>query len=230
MGETIEFQRPDGQTAPGYLATPEHVQNAPGIVVIEEWWGVTDWIKGIADAYAAAGYRALVPDLFRGRTAKIGDEANHLMQGLDFGDATSQDVRGAAQYLKASESGVKAGVTGYCMGGALALLAAMHVPEVDAAVVFYGYPPPQAGDPATIRIPLMAHWSERDEFFAPAGVRTLEERLRAGGVSYEFFWYDARHAFANPAGLGEAGLGNYDERAAQLAWNRTLAFWQRTLR
>src|SRR5690242_9113617 len=140
MGQMIEYTRPDGKTAPGYYAAPEkNADSAPGVVVIEEWWGVTPDIMRIADEYAALGYRALVPDLYRGRTAAVGDEANHLAQGLDFHDAFSQDARGALQHLK--QNNKKAGITGYCMGGAITALAAMHLKEADAAVLFYGIPP-----------------------------------------------------------------------------------------
>ncbi|HET9096515.1 MAG TPA: dienelactone hydrolase family protein, partial [Candidatus Baltobacteraceae bacterium] len=91
MGQMIEFMRPDGQTAPAYLASVEKgADQAPGIVVVAEWWGITADVMRIADEYAALGYRALVPDLYRGRTAAVGDEANHLMEGLDFGDAATQ--------------------------------------------------------------------------------------------------------------------------------------------
>src|SRR5436305_12928344 len=188
MGERIEHSRPDGKTTPAYYASPEKLENAPGIVVISEWWGVTADMTEIADRYAALGYRALVTDLFRGRTAAKGDEATHLMEGLDFGDAATHDVRGAIQHLK--QNGTKVGVTGYCMGGALTLLAAMHVPEADAAVIFYGFPPPEAGDPATIEIPLQCHFAKHDDFFTPAGAEKLEERLKEGKVPYELFWYD----------------------------------------
>ncbi len=227
MGETIEYTRPDGKTAPGYYAQPAGAANAPGIVVIQEWWGVTPATKQIADNYAAAGFRALVPDLFRGRTAAVGDEANHLMEGLDFHDAFSQDVRGALLLLK--QNGARAGVVGYCMGGALALLTAMHVPEADAAVVFYGLPPAEAGDPASIKIPVLLHFGERDEFFKPQAVTQLEERLKEGAVDFRLHWYDAGHGFCNPNQPGNAGLGNYNEQAARLAWDRTLAFFNRTL-
>src|SRR5947199_5307691 len=161
MGESIEYSRPDGTATPGYFAEPEH-HNAAGIVLIEEWWGVTSDMMGIADRYAQLGYRVLLPDLYRGRTAAVGDEANHLMQGLDFMDAAGQDVRGAIAHLK--KTCAKVGVTGYCMGGALTLLAAMYAKEADAAVVFYGFPPPEAGDPATIEIPLQCHFAKHDDF------------------------------------------------------------------
>ena len=196
MGQMIEFVRPDGQRAPGYYAAPKNDGSAPGIVVIEEWWGVTPWIMEIADRYAGLGYRTVIPDLFRGRTAAAGDEATHLMQGLDFADAFSQDVRGALAHLK--DSGSKAGVTGYCMGGALTVLSAMHLKEPDAAVVFYGVPPPEAGDPGTIEIPLQCHFAKQDDFFTPDAVARFEERLKSGKVPYELFWYDAKHGFCNP--------------------------------
>lgn len=225
----IEYTRPDGKAAPAYYAASEKdAQTAPGIVLIEEWWGVTPHIMEIADRYAALGYRVIVPDLFRGRTAAVGDEANHLVEGLDFGDAVSQDIAGALKHLKAN--GKKAGVIGYCIGGALALLAAMHLKDVDAVVCYYGVPPSQAGDPATIEIPLLAHFAEHDDFFTPEKVKEFESRLIDGKVPYELYWYDAKHGFNNPNPVGSAGLGHYNGEAAHQAWERTVAFFKRTLR
>jgi carboxymethylenebutenolidase len=121
MGAMISYKRPDGQSVSGYIAEPEEGEAPlPGIVVIQEWWGLNDQIKGVADKLLASGYRALVPDLYRGKVALAANEAEHLMTGLDFGDAAGQDVRGAVQHLKASGS-PKVGVTGFCMGGALTL-------------------------------------------------------------------------------------------------------------
>ncbi len=222
MGEMITFTRPDGRTAPGYLAHPPQDDGIPGVVMLEEWWGVNQEIKDAAERLASHGFRVLVPDLYRGRVAATGDEANHLMQGLDFVDAATQDARGAAQYLKAR--GGKVGVTGFCMGGALALLCAMKVPEFDAAVIFYGFPPEEAGDPGTIKIPIMGHWALHDEFFPIARVDAIEARLRESGAQYEFHRYDAKHAFCNPR-----GIGNYDHENAERAWERTVAFFKRTL-
>jgi len=113
MGTMIEFARPDGGGTKGYLATAG--QGRPGVVVIQEWWGLNDQICGVADRFARAGYNALAPDLYKGRVTTESDEANHLMTGLDFAGATHQDLRGAAQHLK-SQSG-KVAVMGYCMGG-----------------------------------------------------------------------------------------------------------------
>jgi carboxymethylenebutenolidase len=223
MATTIEFKRPDGQTAPGYLVEPSKPEGAPGVVMLEEWWGVNEEIKQTAQRLAAEGFRVLVPDLFRGRVAATGDEANHLMQGLDFGDAATQDARGAAQFLK--KGGGKVGVIGYCMGGALALLAAMLDPEFDAVVLYYGLPPPEAGDPSKLRIPVMGHWAAHDAFFDISAVDALEAKLKAGNVPHEFYRYDAGHAFANPK-----GIGNYHHESAEAAWRHTVAFFNRTLR
>jgi carboxymethylenebutenolidase len=229
MSKTTSFERPDGQSVGGYLAEPA-AAGAPGIVVIQEWWGVNDQIRGVADRLAAAGYRALVPDLYRGQVALDANEAKHLMDGLNFGDAAGQDVRGAVQFLKGSGS-TKVGVTGFCMGGALTLLAACNVPEADAAVVWYGYPPLEYVDAAKIGAPLMGHWATDDAAFDIAGVDALEGRLRAAGVGYEFFRYDCKHAFANEtADAKNLPFLKYDPKAAELAWQRTMAFLGRHLR
>lgn len=228
MGRRIEYTRPDGGRVPAYYAAPEkEPSTSKAVVVIAEWWGLTSDVMGIADRYAENGFRALVPDLFRGRTAATGDEANHLMEGLDFQDAYSQDVAGALHYLKADSE--KVGVTGYCMGGALTLLTAMHSVEADAAVCFYGIPPVQAGDPGTIEIPLLCHFGKHDEFFPPSRVDELEDRLRSGRVPYRLYWYDAGHGFCNPNQPGNAGLGNYNPTAAHEAWERTIAFFKESL-
>ena len=126
MGTTVSFNRPDRKTVPAYLAEPANPSGAPAIVVIQEWWGINEQIRGVADRLAAAGYLALVPDLYRGKTTVEAEEAHHLMSGLNFGDAASQDIRGAVQYLKTRN--IKVGVTGFCMGGALTLLSACTAP------------------------------------------------------------------------------------------------------
>jgi carboxymethylenebutenolidase len=114
MGEMIQFKRPDGKTCPGYLATPKTGSSAPGFVVIQEWWGLNDQIEKTADRLAEAGYRALVPDFYRGKVTTAADEANQLMTNLNFPDAAGQDIRGAVQYLKQSSKNVAVG--GFCMG------------------------------------------------------------------------------------------------------------------
>ena len=116
MNSTVSYTRPDGQIASAYLAQAKGTSSAPAIVVIQEWWGVNDQIKEVAHRLANEDYQVLVPDLYKGKIALEENEANHLMTGLDFGDAASQDIRGAVQYLKA-QGAPKVGVTGFCMGG-----------------------------------------------------------------------------------------------------------------
>ena len=225
MGEMIRCTRPDGEGLDAWLAEPAAGGAAPGLVVIQEWWGLNDQIKGVAERLAGAGYRALVPDLYRGKLALEANEAEHLMNDLDFADSAGQDIRGAVQYLKATGS-AQVGVTGFCMGGALTLLSAVNVPEADAAVIWYGYPPLEFVDASKIGIPLLGHWATDDAAFAIDGVDQLEIKLDAAGVDYTFHRYDAKHAFANEA-ADEKILPflKYDPAAAELAWERTLAFF-----
>ena len=230
MGKMVDFKRPDGQSLQGYLAEPTQAPGAPGVVVIQEWWGLNAQIKGVADRYAQAGYVALVPDLYRGKSTVEAAEAEHLMTGLNFGDAAGQDVRGAVQYLKSRCA--KVGVSGYGRGGALTLLAAGHVPEADAGVVYYGYPPLEYIDASKIKIPLMAHWAVGDTPFPIANVDKLEQMLRDAGVAFEFHRYQAIHAFANETQVGANRLPitEYKPEAAATAWERTLDFFGKKLR
>jgi carboxymethylenebutenolidase len=214
MGMMNYFARPDGKATKGYLAIAG--RGRPGVVVIQEWWGLNDQICGVADRFARLGYNALAPDLYRGRLTTSPDEANHLMSGLDFPDATHQDLRGAAQCLK--EHGGKIAVMGFCMGGALTIASAVHVPEVDAAVCFYGIPPKEFADAAKIRAPLQGHFANQDDWCTPAAVDDLEKTLKTAGVRHEIYRYDAAHAFANERSAA------YDIASANLAWDRMSAF------
>ena len=229
MGTTVSFNRPDGKTIQGYLAEPTQASGAPAIVVIQEWWGINGQIRGVANRLANAGYRALVPDLYRGKSTAEQEEAHHLMTGLNFGDAASQDIRGAVQYLKARSG--KVGVTGFCMGGALTLLAACSAPEIDAAVVWYGCPPLEYIDATQIKVPLQAHWATQDEFFPITTVDQLEVKLRAAQVNFDFHRYLARHAFANETAVGPGRIAatQYDPVWSQAAWDRTFRFLGRWL-
>jgi len=214
MGTMIEYARPDGGRTKGYLTTAG--QRRPGVVVIQEWWGLNDQICGVADRFARAGYNALAPDLYKGRLTTEPDEANHLMTGLDFPAATHQDLCGAAQHLRA-QSG-KVAVMGFCMGGALTIAAAVHVPEADAAVCFYGIPPKDFADPAKMRVPFQGHFANKDDWCTPAAVDELENALRAAGLRHEIYRYDAAHAFANERSAV------YDVACANQAWDRMSAF------
>jgi len=228
MGKTITFNRPDGQTVQGYLAEAAD-SAAPAVVVIQEWWGLNDQIRGVADRMAAAGFTALVPDLYRGKSTVEAEEAHHLMTNLNFGDAASQDVRGAVQYLKARAP--KVGVTGFCMGGALTILSLTMAPEADSGVSWYGLPPLEYIDTGKLKSPLMGHWATQDQAFPIVSVDALDDKLKAAGVAYTGHRYLAHHAFANETAQGRNRIAvtQYDAAWAQLAWDRTFAFFGRTL-
>lgn len=214
MGQMIDFARPDGGKTRGYLATAG--DGKPGIVVIQEWWGLNDQICGVADRFARAGYNALAPDLYEGRVTTEPDEANHMMSGLDFPGATHQDLRGAAQHLATMSR--KVAVMGFCMGGALTIAAAVHVPECAAGVCFYGIPPADFADPAKIAVPFQAHFANQDDWCTPAAVDALEQAMQAAGAKAEIYRYDAAHAFFNERSAA------YDLASAEASWERMMGF------
>jgi carboxymethylenebutenolidase len=222
MNEMVQFKRPDGKTCPGYLATPKAGAGAHGFVCIQEWWGLNEQIKKTADRLAEAGYRALVPDLYRGKVAEASDEASHMMSNLNFPDAAEQDIRGAVQYLK--QSSKKVAVGGFCMGGALTILAAVRVPEMDAGACFYGIPDLDAAELKKIKIPLTCHFANLDGRWTPAKVNDLEAALKQSQSQFEIYRYGAKHAFMN-----ETRPGAYDAASAKLAWGRMLKFLENVL-
>ena len=223
MGQMIDFKRPDGSTCHGYLATAG--QGRPGVVVIQEWWGLNDQICGVADRFARAGFNALAPDLFKGRVTQEPDEASHLMNGLDFPGATHQDIRGAVDHLHGlAGSGGKVAVMGFCMGGALTIAAAVHVPKLEAGVCFYGIPPQEFADPANIRIPFQGHFASKDDWCTPAAADGLEAAMRTAGNPPELYRYEGDHAFFN-----ERRADVYDATAANLAWERMMTFLNKHL-
>ena len=216
MGEMIEFDCPDGSTADGYLA--EAPGSRSGVVVIQEWWGLNDQIKGTADRFAEAGFTALAPDLYHGRVTQKPDEANHMMEGLDWVGATEVEIHGACRRLK--ESCDKVGVTGFCLGGALTVIACVKIPECDAGVSFYGIPPKEQADPANIEVPFQGHFANTDWWCTPELVTALENTMKGAAMPVEIYRYDAEHAFFN-----EQDDAHHPEAAA-LSWERTLAFFR----
>lgn len=218
MGSLVSFKQPDGKDASGYLAKASRA-NAPGIVVIQEWWGLQGQIKGLCDRFAQAGYEALAPDLYAGTVVPYHDTeaANREMSSLNFLEATDQIVRGAVLHLK--KSAAKVGLTGFCLGGAVTVIGAARIPELSAAVSFYGIPPEAAAKPADIRVPFQGHFANTDDWCTPEVVNKFEAALKAAGKKAEIHRYDASHAFMN-----EQRQEVYDRAAADLAWKRTLDF------
>ncbi len=228
MGEMVEFPS-NGQTASGYLATPAS-GSGPGIVVIQEWWGLVPHIKDVCDRYAAEGFTALAVDLYHGSTAsnQEPDEAGKLLMSLELPRAV-KEMSGAVQWLLQSDrtTGDRVGTVGYCAGGALALLLATVRPEVKACVVYYGVAPWEGYDPdfSKLQGPVLGHWATDDDFNTPEKIEQLEQQLRAAGKSVEFQWYEGtHHAFFN-----DTRPEVYDADAARLSWDRTLAFFRQHL-
>ena len=224
MGEMTHFHRPDGQKAPAYFAEPSPTSKAPGIVVIQEWWGINAQMKGIADRLADEDFRVLVPDLYRGRLAADADEANHLMGDLDWQDAVFQDVQGAVNYLLTTHSDQVA-VLGFCMGGALTIAAGVRTTGMDCGVCFYGIPPRELADPSQLKVPMLFHFAENDDWCNATAVEQLKhdlENVRAETIVE--IYPGTQHAFMN-----EARPEVYDHDAARIAWDRSIAFLRENL-
>jgi carboxymethylenebutenolidase len=223
MGTTIDYPRTSGGTGRGHLAEAKDPK-APGVVVIQEWWGLQGQIKSVCDRLAAAGFTALAPDLFGGKVIPYHDQAaaNAAMGSLDFKRSTEEDVRGAVKHLAAR--GVKVGLTGFCMGGAITIIGAVHIPELSAAVCFYGMPPESVAAPKDVRVPLQGHFASHDDWVTPDVVNEFEKKLRAAGKTFELYRYEGHHAFMN-SDRKEV----YDAGAATLAWDRALAFFRKHL-
>ncbi len=224
MGTTIDFAKTSGGTARGYLAEAKDPK-APGVVVIQEWWGLQGQIKAVCDRLAGQGFHALAPDLYGGKVIAYHDSAaaNATMASLDFKRSTDEEVRGAVRHLAAR--GGKVGLTGFCMGGAVTVIGAVHIPELSAAVAFYGVPPESVAAPRDIRVPFQGHFATLDDWCSPAVVDAFEKKLQAAGKSFEIHRYAGHHAFMN-----SERREVYGAEAAQQAWDRMVAFFGKHLR
>lgn len=222
MGDSVEFAS-NGSTAQGYLAAPA-AGPGPGLVVIQEWWGLVPHIKDVCDRFAAEGFVALAPDLYAGQSTTEPDEAGKLLMGMNI-DRAGKDMGGAVDFVDERSSSAKVGVVGFCAGGGLALVLGCQRPDLVAAVApFYGVIPwPDAQpDYSKMKAAVQGHYAEHDSFGSPESVRQLEETLRANGVDVEIFTYPGtEHAFFN-----DARPEVYNADAAQLAFGRTTEFFR----
>ena len=224
MGERVTFTA-NGRQTPGYLARPS--AGGPGVVVIQEWWGLVPHIEQVADRFAAEGFVALAPDIYHGETTTSPDQAGKLMMALKIGE-TEKDLAGAIGYLRQQQgvAGAKVGTVGFCMGGALSLFAASRNPEVGACVVFYGGHPNVKPDLPALQAPVLGLWAGKDGFVTPQIVADLDRQLTELGKRHEFHTYpNAQHAFFN-----DSRSEVYDRSAADDAWKKTLAFFRRELK
>ena len=226
----VEF-RSNGHTASGYLVTPPG-GSGPGVLVIQEWWGLDPGIKEMADRLGAAGFVALAPDLYHGEVAAHHemDKAGKLMQSLP-PDRAARDMSGAVDYL-ASHAAVTSkgiGVVGFCMGGMLSfIIAANRGDKVKAAVPFYGFPQgAMEPDWSKLTASISGHMAERDDFFPPAAAHALEAKLRGMGKKVTLTVHPGTgHAFMGP----HNALGTLDAKLAAQIWPEVVTFLKETLR
>jgi carboxymethylenebutenolidase len=221
----IEFPTGAGN-APGYLATPASGQG-PATIVLQEWWGLEEHIRSVCDRFAAEGFFALAPDLFRGETTTQPSEAEQKLIAMSM-DQAEQDMCGAADFLR-SQPGVQGdGVAsvGFCLGGGLSVWAAATCPNIVAAVSYYYVMPHGKPDFANIKGPVLGHFGTADDFIPLDAAKSLETELEDAGVDATFHYYEgAGHAFFNDLDR----LGTYDQALAQSSWERTIAFLRSAL-
>jgi carboxymethylenebutenolidase len=220
MGEIIEFAS-NGTTAQGYLATEG---TGPGVVVIQEWWGLVDHIKELCDRLAAQGFVALAPDLYHGAAASLQEpnEAGKLMMAMRLEQA-AEDMSGAVDAVKARCSSRGVGVVGFCMGGGLALVLACQRPDLVKAVApFYGLIPWADAQPdySKLEAAVQGHFAENDDSAGPKAARELEDTLtRLGKRARMYIYPGTQHAFFN-----DQRPEVFDATAAREAWEKLLPF------
>ncbi len=220
-GDSTRFPSAAGE-ASGYIVRPG--RERPGVVIIQEWWGLVPHIKDVAGRFAAQGYAALAPDLFHGKSTVDEAEATHLMQGLDWGRA-AQEIAGAVAHLREAEGCTRVGVVGFCMGGALTVIAATQA-GVDAYAAFYGFPPGGAANLDQVTAPGLIFFGEDEGFFSVPDAQAFAERQRGRGIDTEVVVYPgAGHAFFN-----NDRPEVYRRDAANDAWRRALSLFGRHLR
>lgn len=207
--------------AHGYLALPES-GSGPGLVVVQEWWGLTSHIAAMTDRFAGEGFVALAPDLFGGKTTHDAEEAGSLMEQLPV-DSAARDLSGSVDFLLGREdvTGEAVGAVGFCMGGGFVLtLAAQEGARVAAAVPFYGVVKDMP-DFSGLRASVQGHFGDKDDFVPPDAAREVAAKIeQESGRSPEMHFYPAGHAFMNDENL----LGTYDPDQARVAWDRTIRF------
>lgn len=225
-GEIVHFPS-NGEQGEGYLSAADG--GGPGVIVIQEWWGLVPHIKEVCDRFASEGFTALAPDLYHGATTREPDEAGKLMMALNI-DHAGKDMSGAIDFLLAhpAVTSTHVGVIGFCMGGGLALVLASQRPDAVSAVApYYGLIPwPDAHpDWSAISAKVRGHYAANDAFFNPTAVAELQELLDDLGKDAVLTVHDnVDHAFFN-----DTRPEVYDEAAAREAFDDTLELFRSTL-
>ncbi|WP_437604917.1 dienelactone hydrolase family protein [Sorangium sp. So ce834] len=223
MAQQISFPAIDGAPASGQIALPGQEDRAPAVVLIHEWWGLTDHLRSVLDRLAGAGFVALAPDLYHGKSTREPTEASQMMNALDW-ERALLEISGAVYFLADHERvNGNVGAVGFSMGGALCFSAAATIPRLAAAVPFYGIPS-RATDYTRVKAPLLAHFAARDTWAKPALAMALQRELTARGQPMELHVYEADHAFMN-----DTRPEVHHPAAARLAWERTIDFLRKHL-
>ena len=219
----VEFAA-NGGTGTGYLAEPE--DGGPGLIVLQEWWGLDDHIRDVSDRFAAEGFVALAPDLFHGETTDKPDEAQQKMMAMNM-DEAEKEVRGAVRYvLEHPKCNGNVGSVGFCLGGGLSVWAATASPEIGAVVSFYYVMPHGKPDFSKLNAPVLGHFGTNDQYISVDDAESLEAELQQAGVEAAFEFYEgAGHAFF----ADHNRLGTYHEEHANNAWGKTVDFFNKHL-
>lgn len=214
MGEVVTYAAGTRESS-GYVATPDG--GGPGLVILPEWWGMNPHVKDLCDRFAAEGFVAISPDLYDGVVATSVEQAQELMMALD-SDRVGEQMVGAADHVRGAASPAKVGAVGYCMGGGLAIALAA-TGRIDAGVAYYGLPSDPTFDTASVTIPMLGHFAERDDYYKVNVASDVFDGIRSNGVEAEFNTYEADHAFFN-----DTRPEVYNKESADLSWSRTLSF------
>jgi carboxymethylenebutenolidase len=208
-----------GKKLGGALSLPNGSEKAGAVVVIHEWWGLNDYVESLCDRLAQAGFIAFAPDLYHGARPKTQPEAAQQMQMLDTKSALAEIGDAAAFAAAHDTANGKAGVIGFCLGGALALAATRSVPGIAAVVAFYGLPDLPLDEYAGVKVPIQAHFGKRDDRAKPSVAEQIQKKVQAGGGHMDLYVYDAGHAF-----MRSTDPQVYDAASAALAWPRAIDF------
>jgi carboxymethylenebutenolidase len=218
MTKRVNYETKDGHVLEGEIAEPSGSGKAPAVVVVQEWHGINDVMKGLVDRFASEGFLAFAPDLYHGKVCTNDQDAAAAMNALDKPKAI-HEIGDAAAHLKGlARSNGKVAVVGFCLGGGLTLGTIASVQGIDAAVPFYGLPGIPNEAFAKVKTPILAHFAKHDEWATVAGAEGIKKAVESGGGSMELHVYDANHAFMRPGGP------NFSENNAKTAWERTIAF------
>jgi carboxymethylenebutenolidase len=219
MTTPVKFASKAGGQLEGALAEPVGTGKAGSLVVVHEWWGLSDHIKALCDRFAEAGFVALAPDLFHGKRPATQEQAAQAATQLERKQAVAEIGEATAFLRGHARSSGKVAVIGFCMGGALTFAAARYIDGLEAAVPFYGLPDLPVDEYARVRVPIQAHFARKDDWAKASVAENIQRKVRSGGGQMDLYVYDAGHAF-----MRATDPHVYDPSSAKVAWERIIEF------